>query len=126
MNESRQTIEIELSGEELKRASRASQVSSQPRRPVVHFAGIAAGLLLVIGAAYGYIVRESLSEVSPRTRPLPVPETRIAALPEPEPVRVRNPFDASETFEFPAGTSPEAAHDAVADLLLQRAAERRR
>jgi len=41
-----------------------------------------------------------------------------------EPVRVRNPFDRSEVFEFPAGTTPDAAKAAMADTLLERARER--
>jgi hypothetical protein len=40
------------------------------------------------------------------------------------PTRFRNPFDASEVFEFPPGTSEEAARDSVAEILLQRARER--
>jgi hypothetical protein len=43
----------------------------------------------------------------------------------PLPVRVQNPFDASEVFEFPPGTSAADARDAVADVLMKRAAERR-
>jgi hypothetical protein len=46
------------------------------------------------------------------------------SMPAPEPVRVKNPFDRSEVFEFPPGTSPEDARQSVADLLLQRARER--
>jgi hypothetical protein len=37
-----------------------------------------------------------------------------------EPVRFRNPFDPSEVFEFPPGTSEAAARASVADLLLER------
>ena len=40
-------------------------------------------------------------------------------------VRFANPFDKSEVFEFPAGTSKAEARDAVADLLMKRAMERR-
>jgi hypothetical protein len=40
------------------------------------------------------------------------------------PVRFSNPFDASEVFEFPAGTSDEQARQSVAALLLARARER--
>jgi hypothetical protein len=40
------------------------------------------------------------------------------------PVYFRNPFDASEVFEFPPGTSQAEAREAVADLLLKRARER--
>jgi hypothetical protein len=42
----------------------------------------------------------------------------------PEPVRVKNPFDRSEVFEFPAGTSLDEARQSVADILMQRARER--
>lgn len=50
--------------------------------------------------------------------PPPVPE-------QGPPVRVKNPFDSSEVFEFPAGTTKAEARDAVAELLMQRALERR-
>ena len=41
-----------------------------------------------------------------------------------EPLRVANPFDASEIFEFPAGTSEADAQEAVAGFLLERATRR--
>lgn len=40
------------------------------------------------------------------------------------PVRFRNPFDASEVFEFPPGTSDDSARESVAAMLLQRARDR--
>ena len=40
------------------------------------------------------------------------------------PVRFKNPFDRSEVFEFPAGTSQTEMRAAVAELLAQRARER--
>jgi hypothetical protein len=40
------------------------------------------------------------------------------------PVKFRNPFDASEVFEFPPGTTQIEAQDAVRETLLQRALER--
>jgi hypothetical protein len=43
----------------------------------------------------------------------------------PPPVRFTNPFDKSEVFEFPAGTTRAEARDAVADILLQRAQGRK-
>jgi hypothetical protein len=39
-------------------------------------------------------------------------------------VKFRNPFDQREVFEFPAGTTPTEARDAVAQILLQRARDR--
>ena len=41
-----------------------------------------------------------------------------------DPVRVANPFDASETFDFPAGTSEADAREAIAGFLIERAANR--
>ena len=41
-----------------------------------------------------------------------------------EPVQVKNPFDPTEVFQFPAGTTEMDAHSAVAALLLQRARDR--
>ena len=41
-----------------------------------------------------------------------------------EPVRVQNPFDRSEVFEFPPGTSEAAARQSVANLLLERGRDR--
>jgi hypothetical protein len=54
--------------------------------------------------------------------PLPEPEPNVAA----EPVRFANPFDVHEVFAFPAGTSEAEAREAVAQVLLERAAERQR
>lgn len=48
------------------------------------------------------------------------------AEPEPTgaPVRVANPFDASEIFEFPYGTSEAEAREAIAGFLMERAVSR--
>jgi hypothetical protein len=43
---------------------------------------------------------------------------------QPPPMRFANPFDSSEIFEFPAGTSYVDARDQVAQQLLARARER--
>jgi hypothetical protein len=40
-------------------------------------------------------------------------------------VRVKNPFDPQEVFEFPAGTARVEARQKVSELLLQRAFDRR-
>ena len=56
---------------------------------------------------------------------LAAPDQAAAQNPtEPEPVRVKNPFDHSEVFEFPAGTSLKEARQSIADILMQRAHER--
>jgi hypothetical protein len=72
---------------------------------------------------------------SSRERPVHVAQQIVSHAPPAEgapavpaeaatPVRFPNPFDASEVFEFPAGTSEADAHDAVAKLLLKRARDR--
>ena len=43
---------------------------------------------------------------------------------KPPPVRFANPFDPAEVFEFPPGTSPEYAREAVAEFLIDRARDR--
>ncbi|PZN33651.1 MAG: hypothetical protein DIU71_04535 [Proteobacteria bacterium] len=58
----------------------------------------------------------------------PVPDPDAALAPEAElpPVLFTNPFDETEVFEFPPGTTQEQARQAVADFLLQRARDRYR
>jgi len=46
------------------------------------------------------------------------------ALPGDSPARFANPFDASEVFEFPAGTTEDDARESVAEILFERARER--
>ena len=40
-------------------------------------------------------------------------------------MRIKNPFDATEVFEFPHGTTESEAREAVAERLLSRARDRR-
>jgi len=56
--------------------------------------------------------------------PAATPGTREQAQQPPPPVRFVNPFDRSEVFEFPAGTSRTEARDAVAGILENRARAR--
>lgn len=52
--------------------------------------------------------------------------TRVTPASDPDsPMRFTNPFDASEVFEFPAGTTEDAARESVAEVLVERALERR-
>ena len=93
--------------------------------------------LLILGsvALAGTIAAGALRESDKRAA-LPPPPAVVAApevpppapaveAPPPEPVVLTNPFDASEKFTFPPGTSRADARDQMATLLLQRAAERR-
>jgi hypothetical protein len=59
---------------------------------------------------------------------VPAVTAKVPVQPPPEtvPVRFTNPFDTTEVFEFPAGTSEDDARQQIADLLLQRARDRQR
>jgi hypothetical protein len=59
-----------------------------------------------------------------RAVPRAAPAPPVADDPPTPPVQFANPFDPSEIFEFPAGTSETEAKQAVADMLLQRARDR--
>jgi hypothetical protein len=94
--------------------------------------------LLVIAsvALVGVIAAAALREPEKRVAALPAPppavvaasepppEVQPAELPAPEPVVLVNPFDRTEKFTFPPGTSKADARDQMAAMLLQRAAER--
>lgn len=60
-----------------------------------------------------------------RAAPLAVVAPALPAEPQGAPVRIKNAFDAREVFEFPHGTTESEARKAVAELLLNRARDRR-
>ncbi len=137
------TIEVELGAEEL-RALTQPVAQVHARVPVRRSAsdsnaggsldqGARVGLLLCASAAAVFLAVGS-ARVAKQHAPAAAPvvargggaiERRAAASPvTAPPVRFRNPFDKSEVFEFPAGTTRAEARAAVAQLLRQRARER--
>jgi hypothetical protein len=74
---------------------------------------------IVLGVALGLVA----NRISTVTIKAPSEATRSAD-PQESPVRFNNPFDASEVFEFPPGTSDDQARQSVAAVLLQRARDR--
>jgi hypothetical protein len=97
--------------------------------------GVAAivGVTVVLGtlAALGAIAQRTSERKHPAAAvpaPTPVVAAAPTATPPPpppgEPVRFKNPFDRSEVFEFPPGTSPAEARQAVAELLMERGRDR--
>jgi hypothetical protein len=93
----------------------------------------AAAVMLTIGAVAAAAAAVAVIVPMDRTpEPIqtamapPTPAIEEPAPPEIEgpPVLFKNPFDDTEVFEFPPGTSPEEARAAVADLLVMRARER--
>jgi len=86
--------------------------------------GVAIGVSLALAAlTAGYALYSHLGPADAGRVPQP---QWLAMQTEPvgEPLRVANPFDATEIFEFPAGTSETDAHEAVAGFLIERATRR--
>jgi len=96
-----------------------------PLARVASALGIAAAVIGLGSAAHRAADRSS----SPPAVTIKAPTSAAPAAPEPagsqsSPVRFKNPFDVSEIFEFPPGTSEAEARQSVAELLLQRARDR--
>jgi hypothetical protein len=128
---------LELSAEELRRLYIAASVEYAgsaanevvvPRKRVPRHSRWAAvfAAVAVAGTSSG------ITYLAVRTRPIPVapvaeihvaepPAASVPEVPPPPPVRVVNPFDATEVFEFPGGMSETDARHAVAEFLLDRA-----
>jgi hypothetical protein len=87
--------------------------------------GIAGTFVILTGIAHLATIPTptALVEVNAASNP-PALETPPQPSAEGATVRFSNPFDATEVFEFPPGTTEAEAREAVADLLLQRARDR--
>jgi len=136
------TIELELNPEQLRELTQASsQLTSTStdldQSPVsnklrsantsAHSRAGAAALLLCLCAGIVLFAVERPRVSPPRDQSAVGTVVRAAPRapsPPARPVRFRNPFDATEVFEFAAGTSDQEARDAVAKLLSDRARER--
>ena len=95
------------------------------RWPLVLVAGIAVMIALGVAAHRATERHPSVPTMIIKGPISAPPAATPPAEPQKPPVRFRNPFDASEVFEFPPGTSATEARQSVAKLLLQRARERR-
>jgi hypothetical protein len=137
------TIELQFSAGQMQELSRAAEAGQTvipspgtvvlPTRVKRHSpwatVGIAAVMSVVSSGLTYLATARAPADLSGQPRTVP---QHLAAAPAPQravpvevPVKFINPFDATEVFEFPAGTTPVAARDAVAELLLNRARERR-
>ena len=143
------TIELMLSPEQMRVLSSAAttdvagpaapaqpppsqDVATQPRP------WPAGGVAAIVGVTVVFGTLVALGAIAQRTSershlaaavPTPTPVAATPVAPQPaaapgEPVRYKNPFDHSEVFEFPPGTSPTEARQAVAELLMERARDR--
>lgn len=85
----------------------------------VALAAIAAGYALFSDVGSTDAPRASTSSITAQGE-----WSALLSEPVDEPLRVANPFDSSEIFEFPAGTSDADAREAIAGFLLDRATRR--
>jgi hypothetical protein len=82
---------------------------------------------LVVGIVYVRQIGEEPIQVAQKVDPKAtrVGEARGATVPsDSEAMLIKNPFDRTEAFEFPPGTSKAEAREAVAKLLMERAHDR--
>jgi hypothetical protein len=124
-------------GEEMTTA--APVQSTQPAPQADPYALAARIALWLSGLVAGVTMAGALYIQVPSMRRAPTPDPALhererwsPAIDEPDdepvrtakPVRIVNPFDDSEVFEFPEGTSLADARAAMADALTERARER--
>ena len=114
---------------------RTSHIPPAPRE-VTHASDIWVSLCVAVAlglAAITIALWPSPRRAEAATQPeIPVVSTKVplsssasqTALPGDSPTRFANPFDSSEVFEFPAGTSEDEARESVAEILFERARER--
>ena len=146
------TIEVELTGEQQLALSRAAEAVRATARPdesgpvlsvpeyenfaarrtaridlVCNLTLALAGLGLAVALLWPASARHLPAPAPAVTRAAPLAEVAPAGPAEPQgaPVRIENPFDATEVFEFPHGTPESEAREAVAERLLSRARDRR-
>lgn len=106
--------------------SRPASRARTLRTPFLVFFAVALGGTIAAAALRESDTRAALPPPPPavvpaQESPLPVQAAEVAP---PETVVLTNPFDPTEKFTFPPGTSKADAREQMAALLLQRAAER--
>jgi hypothetical protein len=106
---------------------RTKRLRVRPLILIVALVGVTAAITLrVAGQMRGTDLIQPHPRVVVRQVTPPIaPPPPISPQPQAPPVRVRNPFDVTEVFEFPAATSKTEAREAVAKILLARAQDRR-
>lgn len=112
----------------------STQITADPMMLAARFAlGLSCLVAVVTLAAAVYTYALSLSANRSPLQPLAQSESQSSwstpifemdATDAGEPVVFANPFDKSEVFEFPEGTTEAEARAAVTEILMERARER--
>ena len=119
------TIEVMLSAQQMSAlAGGPGLAATQHRKRRVIIGAAIAAVLVVLGGVAHLAAKQNRAPPpvvrAPAPPPVP-PPVEAPAPPVGEPVLFKNPFDHSEVFEFPPGTTKAEARDAVAKLLMERA-----
>jgi hypothetical protein len=120
-------FEVELSSRDLL-AITQPRAPDKPRVPSRVAYGLGAAAVVAVAAVL-IASRASRIEDPAAVAVVTTPPAVAVLPPAPEPpappVKFTNPFDRTEVFEFPAGTSRAQARQKVAEVLIKRAQERR-
>jgi hypothetical protein len=119
------TVQTQSAPRAIPQPKKTNPSSFAPLFVFVGVAVIAAGVTVVFSKESSS-ERKSFSQLAQSTIPS-APDPFVEEPPPPvelPTVRVKNPFDESEVFELPAGTTRAEARAYVEDVLLKRAAER--
>jgi hypothetical protein len=109
-----------------KATPRAAARAKRVRAPLMILCGIAAA-----GTIAAAVLHQSEPDFDPGELvvslppPPPLPIELVSLAPAEPEVVLRNPFDPSEKFTFPPGTSKADAREQMANLLLERAIGRK-
>jgi hypothetical protein len=117
------TIEVMLSPQQMDAMTKGPQLGASQRRSRLLVGAAIAAVLAVLGGVAHLPAKQKPvpAEVAQAPRPTPPPPPAEAPAPAGEPMLFKNPFDRTEVFEFPPGTSQAEAREAVAKALLERA-----
>lgn len=113
------------SSQPLFKVSPASHVRRWHHTPIVKMAGAIIAYVALAWWSASQLAGESRPPTTAAARPtVVIPRPALLTSSPKATVRVMNPFDATEVFEFPAGTSDAEGREKVAQILLQRARKR--
>jgi hypothetical protein len=117
------TIEVMLTPQQVHAMTNGSPLdATQHKSRLLIGAAIAAALVVLGGVAHLAAKQKPVAAVTAQApRPTPPPPPAEVPAPAGEPVLFKNPFDRTEVFEFPPGTTQAEARDAVAKALMERA-----
>ena len=117
------TIEVMLSPQQVNAMTKGSQLDATQHKSRLAIGAAIAAVLVVLGGVAHLGAKQKPAPVVVAQAPRPTPPQPPAEAPAPagEPVLFKNPFDRTEVFEFPPGTSQAEARDAVAKALMERA-----